>query len=434
MTPPLSHDRNRDLLLAEGVERVEEGAEPLEVEQILADVPPSPSQGAFRAAWERLRAVPIRADWPFREPSRVEEMPHPDEPLPIDRASLPDRIHAAWLGRCAGCLLGKPFEGLDRDAIRQYLDAHDAYPLLDYVPPPTNGEDGPFPYKGTTRGSIDGMPRDDDLDYTILNLGIAERCRRALTPEDVAVAWLEKLPYLQVYTAERQAYHNLVDGFAPPASAVRYNPYREWIGAQIRADLWGYISPGDPAGAARLAWIDASISHTKNGLYGAMFFAGLIAAALGETTLDDALDRAEGVIPPESRFAAMVRTVRAQHAEGQTWDRTLNAISREYGTYHWIHTINNAAVVVAALLHGQGNFSRTIGLAVTAGWDTDCNGATAGSILGALHGTTGIPNHWTAPLDDRIETAVVGAGGTHIAALGSRTTLLAMRSVGEPMA
>jgi ADP-ribosylglycohydrolase len=284
-------------------------------------------------------------------------------------------------------------------------------------------------HKEAVRGSINGMPRDDDLDYTILNLGIAERQGRKTRSEDVAEAWLEKLPYLQVYTAERQAYRNLVEGFLPPTSASRFNPYREWIGAQIRADLWGYISPGNPTAAARLAWTDASISHTKNGLYGAMFFAALIAAALGEATLEEALDRAAGVIPPRSRFAAMVRTVRDWHAEGRTWNETLESIYEEYGPYHWIHTINNAAAVIAALLHGEGDFSRTIGLAVTAGWDTDCNGATAGSVLGALFGTTGIPDHRTAPLRDSIRTAVVGAGDTHISTLAARTALLAGISV-----
>jgi ADP-ribosylglycohydrolase len=268
------------------------------------------------------------------------------------------------------------------------------------------------------------MPRDDDLDYTILNLGIAERHHGEPAAEDVAQTWLEKLPYLQVYTAERQAYRNLVEGFSPPTSASRYNPYREWIGAQIRADLWGYISPGHPDAAARRAWTDASISHTKNGLYGAIFFAALIAAALGGVPLDQALDGAAGVIPPRSRFAAMVHTVRGRHAKGETWDQTLDAIYKEYGSYHWIHTINNAAAVIAALLHGEGDFSRTIGLAVTAGWDTDCNGATAGSVLGALNGTTGIPEHWTGPLRDHIQTAVVGAGDTHISALAARTARL----------
>ncbi len=34
--------------------------------------------------------------------------------------------------------------------------------------------------------------------------------------------------------------------FMPPETALIRNPYREWIGAQIRADLWGWVSPAQP--------------------------------------------------------------------------------------------------------------------------------------------------------------------------------------------
>ena len=60
------------------------------------------------------------------------------------------------------------------------------------------------------------------------------------------------------------------------------NPYREWIGAQIRADICGYV-PRPPGAAAKLAFRDASLSHTANGIYGAMWSAALVAAAFAGT-------------------------------------------------------------------------------------------------------------------------------------------------------
>lgn len=93
-------------------------------------------------------------------------------------------------------------------------------------------------------GHINRMVRDDDIDYTIINLHILEKYGLKFTTMDVGEAWLSLLPYLQVYTAERVAYRNLVNGLKPPETATYMNPYREWIGTQIRADMWVTLRRG----------------------------------------------------------------------------------------------------------------------------------------------------------------------------------------------
>jgi ADP-ribosylglycohydrolase len=103
----------------------------------------------------------------------------------------------------------------------------------------------------------------------------------------------------------------------------------------------------------------------------------------------------------------------------------MGSMERRLGGYHWAHTINNAEVVAAALLWGERDFGRTIGLAVEAGLDTDCDGATAGSVFGALHGTKAIPSHWTEPLRDTIHSALLGFDGAAITSLAQRTVALA---------
>ncbi len=122
------------------------------------------------------------------------------------------------------------------------------------------------------------MARDDDIDYTIIGLSYFERFGPGFATDDVAGAWLRGLPYHLVYTAERAAYRNLVDGLRPPRSATFRNPYREWIGAQIRADAFGYVSPGWPEKAAEFAYRDAAVSHIKNGTYGEMWVAAMLGA------------------------------------------------------------------------------------------------------------------------------------------------------------
>jgi ADP-ribosylglycohydrolase len=386
------------------------------------------------AAVERARAVleatPVRADWAYEEPSSLDAIlatrpPAPELPgAAIDDDLLRDRLLGAWLGRCAGCNLGKPVEGWTRERIGRYLELADAFPIDDYLP-----RLDPFPeglqlndcWTETTRGNIHAMARDDDLDYTILGLHVLEEHGVGFGPKQIGEEWMHHLPIALTYTAERAAYRNLVAGLRPPVTASFENPYREWIGAQIRADMWGYVAPGDPAEAARLAFADASLSHTANGIYGELWAAALIAIAFVAPDLRAALEASVGFVPARSRLAEALRDVLAMHARGATWTEARDGIEERYGHYSGVHTINNAAVVAAALLWGDGDFSRTIGLAVEGGWDTDCNGATAGSVFGAAFGAGALPAHWVDPLEDRIRTAIIGFDGSRIGDLADRT-------------
>jgi ADP-ribosylglycohydrolase len=57
-------------------------------------------------------------------------------------------------------------------------------------------------------------------------------------------------------------------------------------------------------------------------------------------------------------------------------------------------------------LCGDDDYTRTIASAVSAGFDTDCNGATCGSLWGVRHGAREIPVSWLKPLKNRIRTGV----------------------------
>ena len=105
-------------------------------------------------------------------------------------------------------------------------------------------------------------------------------------------------------------------------------------------------------------------------------------------------------------------------------------VKKEYGHYHPVHTINNALNVVLALLYGDGDFSKSICIAVMCGWDTDCNGATVGSILGAMRGASGIPSRWTSPLNDTVRSDVLGYHESRISDLAAR--MLRVASLPNP--
>jgi ADP-ribosylglycohydrolase len=425
----------KDLLADELAQRRESGHDVAALEAPVSDALETAAPDELERLLVEVESAPLRADWNYEEPSDLEEIlavrpaATPPPALELDEAELLDRIHAAWLGRCAGCNLGKPVEGVVWEDMVRYLRAVDAYPLEDYIPAAAQG-DGNLrmhpSWPDSTRGNIRFMARDDDMDYTILALHVLETDGFDFTAADVGRHWLERFPFLQIYTAERAAYRNLILGLAPPETASHRNPHREWIGAQIRADMFGYVSPGDPAQAAALGHADAALSHTANGIYGEMWAAGLIAACFTAPDMRTALDAAAAVIPPRSRLMEALRHLDELHGRGLDWETACVRLRQRYGHYSFVHTINNAAVVAAALLWGEGDFTRTIGLAVQGGWDTDCNGATAGSAFGAMHGRAALPARWVDPLSDRIRSALFGYDNTRISDLAVRTVRLAV--------
>ncbi|MFD3525666.1 ADP-ribosylglycohydrolase family protein [Streptomyces sp. NPDC058653] len=338
----------------------------------------------------------------------------------IGAALTTHQLHAAWLGRAAGCLLGKPVEKLTLAAIRALARATGNWPLNSWFTAEGVPQDLAAAHPWNRRSAanslaenIDGMPEDDDLNYPLLNVLLLQRYGRAFRTADVARLWLDLLPAGVTFTAERVAYRNLLSGVEPPETALHHNPFREWIGAAIRADVHGWTHPGDPVSAAAQAHRDATLTHTANGVYSAMFVAGTIAAAGGGADVHASLRAGLGTVPPRSRLAGAVRDAIATARAHHDFDTVVDRLHAAHGHHHWVHAVPNAALLAAALTHTDGDFTGSICRAVSGGWDTDSNGATAGSIAGLLAGHPDrLPERWTAPLKNRLATSVVGFDGT----------------------
>ena len=425
----------RELLRWELRQREESGFDLGTLAAAAHDAADGDDAAAARRLLEQLVATTRNKNWAYAEPEDLDSilatLPAAGRVIKISDAELRDQTLGGWLGRCAGCNLGKPVESGDywtAERLRSYLELADAYPLRDYVPVLTPMPDGFelrefWPY--TTRGRITESARDDDIDYTILGLHILEEHGFGFTTADVAADWLDRIPYTQTYTAERAVYRNLAIGLTPDMAGKVDNPYREWIGALIRADIFGYVRPGNPRAAAELAYRDAILSHCANGVYGAMWAAALVAAAFTGTARQ-AIEASLTCVPPRSRLAEAVRFVIDLHEAGDTWEQARAAIERRYGHYSWVHTINNAALIVAGLLWGDGDFTASIGLTVQGGWDTDSNGATAGSVAGIISGAKQLPAHWVEPLNDTVRSAIRGFDRSAISDLADRTVRLAV--------
>ena len=393
-------------------------------------------QRALGSLLDDVQRAPFRDDYPYDEPSDLESIlarrrqgPRLSEPVTGD--ALLDRLRGAWAGRCAGCLLGKPVEGWRRDRMHGYLRDLNRFPLDRYfaadVPPEIAERYHIDPRNPGYIENVTAMPEDDDTNYTVTGFAIVRNHGPTFTSEDVASFWLGNIPVLHVCTAERVAYKNLVCAILPPDSASYRNPYREWIGAQIRADAFGYLAAGDPELAASWGWRDARISHIKNGIYGEMWAAATIAAAFRTDDPKEAILAGLAQVPENSRLVSSVDQVIGWHEEGVGYDdacERFHGIWNETHGHDWCHTISNAMIVTIGLLWGEGDFALSICRAVQPCFDTDCNGATVGYIIGALLGRKALPEDWLAPMRDTLITGVAGYHRVSISEMADLTKRL----------
>ncbi|MBJ6361397.1 ADP-ribosylglycohydrolase family protein [Paenibacillus sp. GCM10012307] len=435
------YDKLESLLKDEVVQREQEGCNVEGFREKIEEA--GQDEQRLMDVYNALKALPIRADFPYTEPSELSAIraERPDGPRKLtptwSDAEWQDKFLGAWLGRSVGCALGKPLEAAQFmegafgnpgwKNVKLWFEGADAWPIRDYTPGHSRAkqEIGLELNEWCAKSRLENirfMESDDDIRYTVLGLIMLEEKGLEWGSWDIGKMWHQKLAYHQLYTAETQAYMNFTqvtshmdtwlksrpDDLKTKMEWVRthLNPYREWIGAQIRADGFAYGAAGNPELAADLAWRDASFSHVKNGIYGEMFVAAMVAAAFVESDAETLVNIGLSEIPRNSRLAHDIR--KAVEIAKSTDDQVelVDRIWEAFKHYHAVHTNNNAALVAASLVFANGDFEKGITTAVLGGWDTDCNGATVGSVLGAVLGAKALPQRWTSKLNDTLYAEV----------------------------
>ena len=347
-----------------------------------------------------------------------------------DVISYRSQITNAWAGRISGCMLGKPIEQLSMRkgvvALQDYLERGKALPLRDYVPL-VKGAEAEVEHHDACFGQMTTAIPDDDINYTLISLLVLEEYGRDFSTADVGRAWLRYLPGAIVFTAEREAYAKLLAhaGMRFPFGApcafdiaeCSDNPYNDWIGAQIRSDLYGWVTPGEPKAAAKLASTDAALSHRGEGVHGAVVVAVAGSLIASGWSAQQAIEEAGAYIPSNSECAEAI-------ALGLAFAKDTDAsrLHIKFDGMSPVHTVNNLALVTWGLTRNPDDFSAAIGDTVSAGWDTDCNGATVGGLWG-LTGRT-IPSCWVNGWNGRVETSLSGYSVIQLDELVERTVAL----------
>ena len=342
-----------------------------------------------------------------------------------------DQLDGAILGRFAGCVLGSIVECWEVEKMERWASyLGDAFPPDDYWSAAERPHDLKYltsPREHFTPSKMDGVPTDDDIIYTQLGLLILEDYGPDFSVADVGEAWVKYLPHAA--TAEGVALRNLKAGVSPMDAGAVDNPFVHWIGADIRSDPWGYAAPGYPEKAAEFAWRDATISHRRNGIYGAMYFSAVISAAFALGDPVQALEAGLGEIPANCMLAREVRWALDKADDIKDFRGARAAVDDRYAGMHRIHTINNAALTIWGLTLGGDDYTKVIGETVAMGLDNDCTAATAGSIFGAAYGKGAIPKHWYKNFNNKVRSYINGVDSFALDDMVDRFTDLADKIV-----
>lgn len=350
----------------------------------------------------------------------------------IRREGYSERVYAALLGKVIGVYIGRPFEGWTYERITERFGQIDRYVAADLGKPL--------------------IVTDDDIAGTMTFIRAAEDSGRGYntSSDDIADCWLnyliEKRSVLwwggMGNSTEHTAYLRLKGGFRPPlsgSSELNGRVVSEQIGSQIFIDGWGLIAPGAPRLAAELARRAAVVSHDGEAVYGAQMVAAMEAAAFTTSSVDSVIDSGLSTIPPTSLIATLVADVRAWHRSEPDWRAARERLQERYG-YHiyggGCHIVPNHGLIILALLYGGGDFTRSMTIVNTAGWDTDCNSGNVGCLLGLISGLQGIDAEidWRGPVADRmyVPTADSGGGITDVVAQAHRIAGIAASAAGIP--
>lgn len=313
--------------------------------------------------------------------------------MKLDRLYM-NKLYGGWMGKIIGVIHGANTEGWEYQKIKDTFGEITTYP---------------FTYKN--------FCADDDINGPMLYIRALQdfAYNKNLTAEDMAhtltnyVADGHGFFWWGGYgvSTEHTAYQNLMDGIkAPRSGSIAQNgvTMAEQIGGQIFADCWGFACPGDPVLAADLARKMASVTHDGNGVYGAMFVAGCIAKAYICSDIEGIITAGLSLIPEDCEYRVAAEDVIAYHKKNpKNWRQAFHYVEEKYGYQHYegvCHIIPNAAVMVLAMLYGEGDYSRTINICNMCGWDTDCNVGNVGSVLGVMNGISGIDNSWLKQVGD----------------------------------
>ncbi len=311
-----------------------------------------------------------------------------------------EQVYAGVLGKVIGVYMGRPFEGWPKSRLEEKWGFVDRYVHEEMNVPlvvPDDDITGTFTFlraledSGLYEKTPDAFFGETWLNYLI---------------EPKTILWWGGMGH----STEHTAYIRLKQGLKSPESgSILQNGkvVAEQIGAQIFIDAFGMVAPGKPELAAELARKAARVSHDGEAVHAAVVVAGMVSAAFVEKNMNKLLDIGVGLIPENCLIARIHRDVRAWAKKDKEWRKTFGRIDKKYGYHKYggnCHVVPNHALMVMAWVYAPDDFQQSQAIVNTAGWDTDCNAANVGSVMGIKVGLDRICETYDfrSPFADRV--------------------------------
>lgn len=364
------------------------------------------------------------------------QAPRTDEDsLPVRSLSAADyleKIHGGWLGEAVGSALGMSVQRMHKRDLKSFLTELGQWPLTDYIRTlrPSLDPDREKWYTADHWGPPGFGPDDDSL-FQVANLLLIEGKGPEITSQDIADQWLASFSVFEAQNcgrAVRVAERLLKGGVRPPESGQ--HEAGEFMGGQMKGEFWGFLLPGNPEAAAEYGRMDGEVAFHTAGVHGEMFMAALTAEAFFESDPAKLLEAGLAVVPGDSDYARCIRDVMQWHEQWpDDWEKAHEQIDVKWAPEGDKNrrVFPNNAVNALALLYGEGDFDKTVGIAVMAGWDTDTNAGDVAPVLGVILGAGAIAEKWTKPIANIFRSDVKGAEELEIDELARRTAAAGVR-------
>ncbi len=329
------------------------------------------------------------------------------EPRSVSDDAFAERTYAGVLGKLIGVYLGRAVEGWSYANIRKrfgeieyYVNEQVNWPLI----VPDDDISGTFLfYRALEDNDFPSKITAETIGNTWLNYIV----------EDKTVLWWGGLGR----STEHTAYLRLKAGVPAPTSgsiALNSRAMAEAIGAEIFIDTWALSNPAEPERAAAMARAAASVSHDGVAVEAAVLLASMQSQAFVERNIDRLLDLGCSMVTDDS-LLRVVGEVREQCARATDWRSVRRWLGDNHGYSRYpgnCPMIPNHALLLAAFILGGDDFQQGLKIAVSSGWDTDCNAGNLGCLNGIRLGLTALESgpDFRGPVADRMY-AVSADGG-----------------------